>query len=86
MRVLSGSEGQARLDRAPGFQVASGFEVAFGSAPLFPPSFFVVYFPPAIRHSDYKPASQVDEAPQVAALGGYRPGVIASSYPETRIV
>jgi len=80
MRMLSGSEGQARLDRTPGFQVA------FGSAPLFPLSLFDVYFPPAIRHSDYKPASQFDEAPQVATLGGYRPGVIASSYPETRIV
>jgi hypothetical protein len=86
MRVLSGSEGQARLDRASGFQVASRFQIAFGSAPLFPLCLFDVYFPPAIRHSDYKPASQVDEAPQVAALGGYRPGVIASSYPETRIV
>jgi len=74
MRVLSGSAGQA------------GLNVASGPAPLLSLSLFDVFFPPAIRHSGYKPVSHVDEAPQVAALGSYGRGAIASSYPETRIV
>jgi hypothetical protein len=73
MRTPSGSAGQSGLKPA-------------GPAALSSLFLFDVSLPPAIRHSGHKPASHVDEAPQVAAPGGYSPGAIASSYPETRIL
>ena len=78
MRTPSGSAGQVRLNRA------------FRAAALPSLFRFDVLFPPAIRHPGHKPASHVDEAPQVAALAGYssytEEGAIASSHSETRIV
>jgi hypothetical protein len=62
MRALSGNAGQAWLEQGS------------AAASFSPICFFSVFFPPTICHSGHKPASHVNEAPQVAALGGYTQG------------